>query len=239
MHDIHLSSRYRLKKAIKRLNPFAYYPFNEVEGAVAKNHARANLGSLNGAITGATLGKAGKAGRAFGFDGISDFVDIYSSAFNTAFDPTKGTLFAFIKVPNVGVWNAAAQFITILRATSTYQIYFYKKVGGSGLTIQYQAGGPPQFVPIATNTLNWFMVGITWDKVADEVKVYFNGPQTGSTQTGMGVWSGDLSSTETVIGAENTTPDLGFEGDVAHVAVFDKALSAGQMLKLARIAGLV
>lgn len=78
-----LTRRQRFMRAIMRMkNLRAYYPTGEVEGTVARNYARATIGTLNGTIAGATLAQSAKYGLAYSLDGVNDKVTcgLWSSA---------------------------------------------------------------------------------------------------------------------------------------------------------------
>src|SRR3990167_9054324 len=63
----------QLLNYIKSLdNLVAYYPLNELSGDTAFNQAPATKGTLDGTITGATVGQDGQVGKAYSFDGVND-----------------------------------------------------------------------------------------------------------------------------------------------------------------------
>ena len=80
---------------------------------------------------------------------------------------------------------------------------------------------------------DWVPFVITWDKAGDAMKAYYNGSQSGSTQTIAGTWAGALNSASCVIGAANTTPATPWYGYLAHGAVWDRALPAAEIADLA------
>lgn len=86
-----------------------------------------------------------------------------------------------------------------------------------------------------SGVLGWNSYAITWNKLADEVKAYFNGSQLGSTQTALGVWVGSLSSTQTNIGALATTPTQLWAGNIAHVSIGNRALTSSEISALASV----
>ena len=62
---------------------------------------------------------------------------------------------------------------------------------------------------------------------------YFNGTQSGATQTTLGV--GGAAPTVALLGAFTAAPTVLWSGDLAHVALFGSALSAAQILSLATV----
>lgn len=72
-----LTRRQRLNQAINRIQGLvAHYQASEIEGSVAQNYAPANIGSLSGTISGASLGFPATLGRAYSFDGVNDKVTL-------------------------------------------------------------------------------------------------------------------------------------------------------------------
>ena len=76
-------------------------------GGYLDNVSVTEVNPLNGDTTGATVGTTGigDGGSAYTFDGVNDYVDIYSAEMNSTFNPDAGTLLAWAKVSDVGVWS--------------------------------------------------------------------------------------------------------------------------------------
>ena len=197
---------------------------------------------LDGAITGATSGQTGPTGSDYSylFDGINDYVDIYSPEINSFFDPTKGTLLALAKVSGAGVWtDSSIRVVAKINSDSSNQIGISRTATNNQLQINYSAGGTNKV--ILTNSLNstdWMLFAVTWDTIADEVKAYINTSQTGSTQTGLGTWVGNLSTTQTIIGANITTPSLVWDGFEAYPILFRDVLTLTDIQAIAAAAGI-
>lgn len=195
---------------------------------------------LNGDITGATVGVSAtpKLGKAYTFDAANDFSDIHSAEINSIFDPTKGTAFCFAKVSGAGVWtDGIARRNVVFVSDSSNRILLGKLATNNELRLFYIAGGTTKAVIIPTSTTDWFMIAITWDTVADEVIVYLNGVKVGDTQTGLGTWEGNFSSTLVLIGADSNAPSLVWDGDQAHTQLLTEALAAADLLTIAQNGG--
>ena len=80
---------------------------------------------------------------------------------------------------------------------------------------------------------NFFVLGLTWDKTADAMTAWLNGARQGTTQHGLGLWSGSLDSNAAVIGAVNTSPSQSWSGSLGPVALGNAALSAAAIARLA------
>jgi hypothetical protein len=169
------------------------------------------------------------------FDGTNDYTNIYSTAFRDAFDGAEGTLLIWAKVSSVDVWtDAASRFPAFLRVDASNQLWFNKPVGADRMTWYFESGGT--FLSVTKTSINpvgWMCLAMTWSESADEMKAYYNGVQTGSTQTGLGTWAGALSTTRTLVGANTIVPTGAWDGYLAHVAVFGSALSDAAIADLA------
>ena len=165
---------------------------------------------LNTTNTGADVGQAatGPLRYAYYFDGTNDYVTWYSQTLNSFVNPSAGTLLAFAKVSGAGVWtDGTVRFLGRLYADANNYIGIYKPTANNQLIFQSVFGGVDKSVTISSLSYSgWFMVALTWDKTADESKMFINGVQVGATQTGLGTWVGNLDSTRAIIGAGVTTP---------------------------------
>ena len=190
---------------------------------------------LNGDITGATVGvSAGsKLKKAYTFDAANDFVDIHSAEINSVFDPTKGTLLAFALSDT---WAAGIDYMAILGVDANNEVVLTRSA--TDLILTYGAGGTDESVTIASGSpAGYFMVALTWDVSGNAVKAYYNGVQSGSTQTIAGTWVGNLASTLAVIGASVTTPSNVWSGDIAHWELLTEVLTSTEILKIATLGG--
>jgi len=198
---------------------------------------------LNGDITGATVNQdaGNRLKKAYLFDGTNDYVDVYSPELNSIFDPTKGTLLAFAKVSGAGVWTdntLRAIFRLDVDGTNTNLLAIQKSNTHNTVNCFYIAGSNIDKVGITTSTTGWFLVAMTWDTVADELKAYFNGMQSGSTVSGLGIWAGNLNPTKTTIGSINTAPTSVFDGLICHPVLFRDVLADAEILKIKQLGGI-
>jgi len=196
---------------------------------------------LNGDITGATINQdaGSRLKKAYLFDGTNDYVDVYSPELNSIFDPTKGTLLAFAKVANAGVWtDGAYRTLTMLQSDSNNKVQMQKSSVNNRLDWFYTAAGTTRaFLNASVTTTDWFLVVVTWDTEANEIKAYLNGVQNGATQTSPGSWVGNLSSTLSVVGAKDVSPASVWNGLICHPVLFRRALTGAEILKIAKLGG--
>lgn len=218
------------------LGPIAYWPQAEPSGVVALD---ASGNARNGAYTGVTLGNAGIGdGRtAAGFDGATAYNNVYSASLAGAFNGAEGTVVLWFKVNGAGVWTDAT-----VRRHATFQVdgnnsvQMFKTATNNQLRGTYKAGGTSKDVLFSTvGELTWIHFALTWNKPADQMRVFYNGVQQGATLTALGVWAGALNSAQAVLGANATSAANDWFGLLAHAALFARALSAAEVLSTATL----
>jgi hypothetical protein len=216
----------------------ALWRLRESSGSVA---ADSSGHGYNGAYTGVDLAYYTGIGgdKAPYFDGVNDFVNIYSVGLAAAFDSQEGSAIVWGKVSAAGIWtdgqahslfalgvDGTNNFIGLDKSTANNTVRGYYKAGGtsssaSGTGLGGQTGN--------------IILGITWSKSADKVIFYGNGSQIDTTKTGLGVWAGALDSTLCSIGARNITPAQVWSGMVSLCALWSVALTPAEMLNLSKV----
>lgn len=216
----------RLKQYITRLSGLvAYYPMQEGDGAVAVNHAPDNLRSLNGAITGATVGQAGEIGRAYSFDGINDIIELSNPSALQLTDQS------FICLINTTDANGGYLFATTNGtngAISWYQTASDKLQKVEGADVGSAATD-------AHNDGSWHLIGVTRNGTTGALIFYLNGATNGTGTSGT-----TLNHTiDKQIGGRvgSSTVATRIDAILQHMAIFNTVLTNAQMLKLAQIAG--
>jgi len=203
-------------------------------GVYIDNISITEANPMNGDNTAAAVGQAagGNLGYGYTFDGATSFVDIYSAELNSKFNPAAHTLIAVCKVANAGVWtDGVFRRIVTLGADFNNRLLFQRSNINGELSLIVAHGGVPQrrdSVDIGS-PLGFFMLAVTYDVVADEVKFFANGVKVGSTLTGLGTWVSNLDPTTSVIGAATTGPTYVWNGDITHVGIATRALTAGEI----------
>ncbi len=199
--------------------------------------ARGALHGYNGTTSGATVGQPGMGdGRtSYLLDGINDTIGIGTAEVIARFNPLAGTISVWTKVPPA-VWiDATTRYLVHVGVNgSTNFARMFRNILDSDLRSDYRAGGVNRLTSYPTGSpTGWFHVTLTWDKAADEVKMYFNGVQVGVTLTGLGTWVGTLVAGFTQIGSASGG---GFwSGHVQHVTLRSQSLSAGEIAELALV----
>lgn len=184
----------------------------------------------NGVTLGASSGTGGHLSNAYSFDGTNDNVNIYSSDVNSVFNPDEITVVAWAKVSGAGVWSdGTTKLIALLRAdiNNTYAIY---KSGTNTVNFQIISGGVNKDIAVGSiSNTGWMQLILTVSKANNEAKAYINGVQVGSTQTGLGTWVGNLTSTTSLIGALSSAGSNPWSGLINDVRLYDRALTAEEI----------
>lgn len=215
-------------------DPAAYWPLNETAGVVAICQVNP---AQNGTYVGVTLANdiTPWGDPVPFFDGINDYVNIYSAMLAAAFSSAAGTMMAWAKVGAVGAWTDGSDRIAYaLRAAGfDNQTMLTKSFVNNQLTTWYEANTVTENIDIGGQTsTDWFCMAHTWDTGADEYESFLNGAQQGATQDTLGVWAGALNANSCCIGAYNTTPNDAWHGWLSNAILWDRVLSQTQIADL-------
>lgn len=215
--------------------PIAYWPLWEASGTTA--YCLANT-AQNGTHGGVTLGSKGIGDGNIcpSWDGSNDYVDVYSTTYRDAFNGAEGSISMWAKVNAAGVWlDGDDRYFLQHYGGATDYIFIRKDSGNNAMTFYYYANSTDESYVHTISTVAWFHIGMRWSKTSDEVKYYIDGATVGTPDATLGTWGGTLTSTNTCIGANNNSGNTPFHGYLAHVAIFDSALSDGKFAGLATL----
>lgn len=215
----------------------SYLPLWELSGSVA-NDISGN--GRNGAYTAVTLGQPGIGdGRtAASFNGSTSYANWYSAGLAAAFNAAALTVMVWFKVSGAAIWtDGATHKIIHLSADGNNDLALAKNSTNNNLRSFFIGAGTTDIVDYTGvgGALGWNHYAMTVSNAADQLKAYVNGAQVGSTQTGIGTWSGALSNTLTTIGALNTTPQEQWSGSLAHAVLLNRAATSAEMLAAATV----
>jgi hypothetical protein len=210
------------------LTPIAYY---ELNGDATDSSGN----GYDGAATGATFGAdgIGDDNTAATFDGTGDVIDI--SAIIGAFDPDLGSIVVWGKT---SAWaDATARTLVSIAADGADSVSIGKTATTNQLQFLYRANSETENIAAVSSTLlagstAYFCAALTWDVSGDALKAYINGTQVGTTQTGLDAFDQSLDPTLCAIGARTTAGASSWSGSIAHVAIFDRALTGAEILSL-------
>jgi hypothetical protein len=157
-------------------------------------------------------------------DGTNDFGNIYSTGggvgFADIFNGNIGAAFMWLKAAGAGVWSDGLARRGINWTVNTSNRILIQKPGTAN-TIQafHFGGGVNKNVAHTISTTDWFSVGLSWNTGGGgELKVFVDGAQVGTTQTGLGAFTGTLGSTSTLIGSQEVAPSLVWHGWLGYAA---------------------
>lgn len=214
-------------------NLIGYWPLNETTGSTADDKStQAN----DGAYVACTLNETGFGNGypSVKLDGSTSYLNVYSSAFNTDFNGQEGTAMVWAKVDGAWVAGTTCQII-LFRVNDNNRMGVQKN--DSGFNCFNISGGTAvqNAININYSSADWFHVCITWSLSANQFGLFINGDPmfTAEYLTGLGTWTGNLSSTSgALFGASATTPTFPFKGWLASAAVWNKALTRTQIQSL-------
>jgi len=235
-----------LQTYIKSLSGLvAYYPLNETSGTVATNRAPTTLGTLDGTTSGATVGVAGKVGRAYSFDGVNDRIDLQNG--NTVKNLAACSIGALVNVKAGIVDRRIYQELVndsgdssrlSLRLLSTEKFDLVARTGAAADTARIVVT-PDAYAD------GWYSVVATVDIEDDAMKIFVNGVDTAATgdSTFAGTAFADTDPNQVpLIGCGYTgagTYSNFFDSLLQHKFVVNRLMTATEILKLARIANVI
>ena len=185
-------------------------------------------GGNNGTLTnGPTFN--GANGGSIVFDGINDYVEIQNQIQFDQTDPF--TLSSWVKSPKVG----DNQIIN--NENSSYTGYRLNINGPANIEIGLRG---LFFDDIAIETLNsirtntWYHIVGTYDGTsnASGMKIYINGVEESTNILSNSLISSTLSNQTTILGIRRISPPPDpFNGNIANVQIYNRALSATEILQ--------
>jgi hypothetical protein len=219
-------------------DPFTYWMLDEKSGPVAYDLVSGRVaGAQNGTHVNVTLWEPGigdeRTSCAYNAKAGS-YTNVHSAALAGRFNGSEGTAMIWARVSAAGVWtDGAFRYLFNLQADANNQVFIAKGIANNTMNWQYKAGGVTKQVQnAAMNQTAFINVALTWDKVADEVRAFLNGVQTGATLNGLGVWAGAPGVTTTCIGSASTAPATVWDGWLAHCALWNRCLTPAQVARL-------
>lgn len=214
-------------------NLLAYWPMNEASGSTA-NDASGN--GRTGTYSGATLDfePGPDGGPAPRFDGINDYLNVFSASLQSAWNANQGSITAWVRVNTASVWSDGLARRAVYIGLDASNLVTLCRGGTNNMQgTRIAAGTNKVSIGVVGPGTGWVHLAITWDQANDQFKYYQNGVQSGGTQTGIGTFS--VTPTTMLVGANNTTGSLVWNGQLAHVAFWKKALSSTEIASLADI----
>lgn len=221
--------------ALAPSNLVALWPLSETSGSVANDISGGGFnGTYNANITLNAITFSDGTPVPL-FDASTDVIALPSASLDTPFNGAAGTMAAWLKVRAASVWTdgvSRAPFSFGVDASN--RIFFNKPTVNNRFDVFYIAGGTSkQSANTSFSPSRWFHIAITWDKAADQVKVFIDGVQVGPTFTGLGTFAGTIVNGFTAIG--NFTQSGGaffWDGYIKYPVLWNKALTPAEVAAL-------
>ena len=213
--------------AVLALSPLAYWQSAEGSGTdIIDSSGNGYDGTYTGITWDGTTAPQGTPAPYY--DRANDYGNVYSAGLAGAVDLDELTVSIWVKTDpttwttnNLFIWKLvrdANNLIQVFHDTASNQLRL-SRIGDSTVkTGTYLTSGPTDWFNLITSC----SVSGGGNLAAGEAKMYYNGAAV-TTLTGNVASTGSgLSSTETVIGALNTTPTNVWGGYIAHMAVWNR-----------------
>lgn len=176
------------------------------------------------------------------FNGTSSTIDLYTAALASAIDMTEISVSIWAKVASASVFtDSSKRSIITLSADGNNILQISRSTSNDVIDFDYTAASTADTVAASTLTagaspVTWMHLGLTVSDTGDAMKAYLNGVQTGSTQTGIGTFSGAIDSDLTVLGSSALgTPADVWSGGISDLIIYSEILTADEMLALSRV----
>lgn len=221
---------------IEPANLIAYWPLSDSAGPTVLDESG---NGRNGAAANVTFGVDGIGdGLTAASFGPNSTINIYSASFASAFNGQSGSASLWFKVSAASIWtdSTVRKFLHIFADSSNRMILQRTNINNQ-VNVTYIAGGVNDTITFVTvASTDWIHIAATWNKAAEELKLYVHGVQQGATATSLGTFAGAPNTTNQRISGTNATPVEPWSGSMAHVAIWSKPLTASQIATLATIA---
>lgn len=223
-------------RRILAMFPVAYWPLNEASGTTMTDIRN----GFNGTYTAVTLGQPGIGDGLTSalFNGTSAYAQVTGANLTNlaaAFNKDEFTVMAWAKVANAGVWSDATQRRILYFGFSTDEAnnHFYLRKntttnqargGRAGTThraIDYTTSGPT----------GWFHIALRSSMAETTVRLYYNGAEVGTPGTGISAIAGSIAKAHFAM----TDAVYLWSGWLAHIAIFDRALTPAEIQKAATL----
>ncbi|MBN2303073.1 MAG: LamG domain-containing protein [Anaerolineae bacterium] len=204
----------------------AYWRLNETSGTTA---ADSSGNGRDVTVTGVTWGQTGIGDgcTAAGFDGVNDLIDIYSTGLRDALDAAGGVTVSWWV--RVSAYDGVQRSMTGLKAGSAANLVAY--LAPSGVMTFYWADGVYRIRTYDPGgSTEWIHVAAVLDKTGSTVDFYINGVSLTSQAASYAGWS---SVSNVRVGVNPVVNIQYWLGDMAHVAIWSKALNSTQIALLA------
>ncbi len=217
-------------KRVMALGPIGYWPLWDQSGTTAQDISGNGFDGANSAVALGAPG-IGDGRTASSYDGLTSVTVVASAGLSAAFDGSLLSIMVFLRVSGAGVWtDGDTRHSVLFQADGANFVSVNKNTNNNQAQAWYNAGGVFKAIPFNTSTVSYinFILTASDNTNDDELKLYVNGAQTGATVTGLGTWAGN--PTTATIGRGGIAS--WFDGDEAHVALWDRVLTPAEALSI-------
>lgn len=229
--NFHLTDDYLLQKIKSMSGLVGYWPLNEVTSGSARDYS----GNGNhGTTTTALVAQSGQSGRAYTFGGAS--TDQVVTGYST--HNQQVSYVALVYKTGNGGGNLGRVFDKRVSGAQS-EVMFWSTASTLEYNRQFSGGNAIWNVTDVAGLNAWQMIGLTYNSssATNDPIFYINGVARSL--------AGDTNSTGTVsdnadayvIGNRASDSLRNFAGKMQHFAIFNRILTATEMLNLAQIAG--
>jgi hypothetical protein len=173
------------------------WPLQEVSGTTAlAKQSGVFTPALDGTNVGATVGQpfGGNIQYSYSFDGNNDKITVNAAALDSAWNSAEGGLFAFVKIPSAAWTDGQIRVIADVFTDNNNFAQLAKWSTNNLLICRYVANGTTNQFNISTSETNPFLLGMTWNKSQNRVRMFIDGVQQGGDSSPVGVYTGALTS---------------------------------------------
>lgn len=222
------------QQRILALSPWAYWPLDDAAGSTsAREVVNGWAFTTLGGVTFGTAGiSAGATAATLAGSGVGFQFPFGTAAFANNFPKTEGALLWWMKVATA-VWESGATAgVWTFQPESANTIYIEKKSANNQFQFHRRGNSTSVSQIVAESRTTWLCSVQTWSVAANELRGYFNGTQVTLTHDNVYAWPAIALTANSYLGSGyNGTNRLA--GQLAHAAIFNRALTPAEILALA------
>lgn len=216
-------------------SPLRYNKLNEASGTAIVDSSG---NGYTGMYTGVELANADSPflpDKAPLWDGTNDYGNLYSAAFASAFNMDEFTILYWLKVSAAGVWtDSTVRYLGRFVRDANNQLNFNRAAANNRVTLTRIGNATTKTITLnGLSSTDWFSLAISCSVAgggllsAGDLRAYINGVEVGTAQTGNVASTGTgLNSTQTILGALNTTPSNVWSGYFAQHTIWNRPIDA-------------
>lgn len=211
-------------QSLMALGPVAYWPLSDAVGATA---AVDLVAANNGTPTNITFGTTGIGdGRTAAiFNGSNAAIDILKGDIATRFSRVAGTIVVWARISDVSKWTDGNNryLATFGKLDLSDSTWFGKTAANNRLS--WQAAGK-NFSNDMISATGWFHAALTWSLADNKMQGFYKGAFRNSV-AGLTDFSGNTLEAAGL--GRTTSVSRLWSGDMAHAALWDRALSDAEI----------